>query len=374
MTAGGPPWRDRWSGRPHRPDRRPPWWPEDEAWPPQGRQAWRSVRRGFLRRAALFVAALVGVIVLLDLAAVFVFTTAFGRHPAGVVFGIIVVVVLALVGGRLLRSVRGSVAPIGELIEASGRVEAGEFGIQVAEQGPGEVRALARAFNAMSARLAETDAQRRRLLADVSHELRTPLTVIQGNVEGMLDGLYPADRAHLERIQAETRHLEQLIEDLRTLVLADAGALSLHREATDLGQIAADAVAGFEPQASAAGVTLRLTAGAELPELELDARRVHQVIGNLVSNAVRHTPPGGSVEVTVEAAPDAVTLTVADTGTGMDAGAAAHAFDRFWRAGESAGAGLGLAIVRDLVTAHGGTVSLESKPGAGTRVSCRFPR
>jgi signal transduction histidine kinase len=275
---------------------------------------------------------------------------------------------------RVVRGVRQSVVPLGELIEASARVEAGQFGTQVAERGSGEVRSLARAFNAMSARLAETDEQRRVLLAEVSHELRTPLTVIQGNVEGMLDGLYPTDRAHLERIQAETRHLEQLIEDLRTLSLADAGALPLHREPSDLGDIARDVIAGFEPQASAGRVTTAVEAPDDLPEMEVDPRRIHQVIANLVSNALRHTPEGGRVTVSVQVEPDAVTLAVADTGSGMTADAAAHAFDRFWRSGEAAGAGLGLAIVRDLVRAHGGDVSISSTPGSGTTVSCTLPR
>jgi len=259
-----------------------------------------------------------------------------------------------------------------ELIEASGRVEAGEFGAQVAVRGPREIRALARAFNAMSARLAVDSEDRRRLLADVSHELRTPLTVIQGNVEGMLDGLYPADARHLERILAETHQLERLIDDLRTLSLADAGALTLHRESTDLGALATDVVAGFEPQAASDGVVLAVDAGATAP-LDLDPRRVRQVIGNLLTNALRHSPTGGRVTVAVRAFGEAVELTVSDTGSGMDLRSVERAFDRFWRSGDAAGAGLGLAIVRDLVRAHGGDVALESTPGAGTVVRCHFP-
>jgi signal transduction histidine kinase len=224
----------------------------------------------------------------------------------------------------------------------------------------------------MSARLAEDTEDRRRLLADVSHELRTPLTVIQGNVEGMLDGLYPADAVHLERVLAEARHLERLVDDLRTLSLADAGALPLHRESTDLAALASEVVAGFQPQAAVDGVSLTLEAdGATV--LEVDPRRVRQVIANLVSNALRHTPSGGRVTVAVQPAADAVELTVSDTGSGMDAESVDRAFDRFWSSGDAAGAGLGLGIVRDLVRAHGGDVSLESTPGAGTVVRCRFP-
>ena len=241
-------------------------------------------------------------------------------------------------------------------------------------RGPREIRALAQACNSMSARLAEDVGQRRRLLADVSHELRTPLTVIQGNVEGMLDGVYPADAERLEAVLAETRQLERLIEDLRTLSLADAGALSLQRESTDLEALAREVTNGFAAAATAGGVDLSVSAHGPIPPLELDPLRIRQVIANLVANALRHTPPGGAVTVGVRTTADAVLLEVDDTGSGMDADAVTHALDRFWRSGERAGAGLGLAIVRDLVGAHGGEVQLESRPGAGTTVRCRFPR
>ena len=284
----------------------------------------------------------------------------------------IVVLVALVVIVRLGRGLRGTTVPLGNLIDASARVEAGEVGAQVDVRGPREIRALARAFNAMSSRLAVDTDQRRRFLADVSHELRTPLTIIQGSVEGMLDGLYPADRPQLERLLAETHQLERLIDDLRTLSLTDAGALELHREAVDLGALATDVVAGFDPQATAEGVTLTVEV-EEAPNLSLDARRVRQVIGNLLSNALRHTESGGRITVRVRPVDDAVELEVADTGAGMDAESAEHAFDRFWRSGDTAGAGLGLAIVRDLVGAHGGEASLESERGTGTIVRCRFP-
>jgi len=284
----------------------------------------------------------------------------------------IVVLVALVVIVRLGRGLRGTTVPLGNLIDASARVEAGEVGAQVDVRGPREIRALARAFNAMSSRLAVDTDQRRRFLADVSHELRTPLTIIQGSVEGMLDGLYPADRPQLERLLAETHQLERLIDDLRTLSLTDAGALELHREAVDLGALATDVVAGFDPQATAEGVTLTVEV-EEAPNLSLDARRVRQVIGNLLSNALRHTESGGRITVRVRPVDDAVELEVADTGAGMGAESAEHAFDRFWRSGDTAGAGLGLAIVRDLVGAHDGEASLESERGTGTIVRCRFP-
>lgn len=325
-----------------------------------------------MRRAALFVLLFILLVASVVVGLAWLLGTLLGEQVLTAVLPAIAVLIGLVLVIRLVRGIGRAAAPLGDLIEASGRVEAGEFGAQVGVRGPREIRALARAFNAMSARLAEDTADRRLLLADVSHELRTPLTIIQGNVEGMLDGLYPADVRHLERILAETRQLERLVEDLRTLSLADAGALPLHREPTDLVALATDVVGGFEPQAAGDGVVLTVEADASCV-LDLDPRRVRQVLGNLVSNALRHTPAGGRGIVSVRATADAVELIVSDTGSGMDPDSVARAFDRFWRSGDTAGAGLGLGIVRDLVRAHGGEVDLHSTPGEGTVVRCLFP-
>ena len=332
------------------------------------------MRRRFMRRAGCFVAVVLFVLLVIAAAIAWLFTVAFGSGWTTMILLVALTLFVALVLRGLWRGFGGRVAPLGDLIDASQRIEAGEIGTQVEVRGPSEMRALSRAFNAMSSRLAADTDERRRLLADVSHELRTPLTVIQGNVEAMIDGVYPADRANLERVLAETRHLERLIDDLRTLSLADAGALPLHREAVDLAALAAEVGAGFDAQARADGLDLSIEAPAGLPSIELDPRRVRQVLGNLLSNALRHTPAGGRVAVRIEAMPEDVVLEVADTGPGMDAATAARAFDRFYRSGADAGAGLGLAIVRDLVEAHGGEVALDTAPGSGTRIRCRFPR
>ncbi|MEO6579382.1 MAG: HAMP domain-containing sensor histidine kinase [Candidatus Limnocylindria bacterium] len=334
------------------------------------------MRGRFARRAALFIGAVILLLLIVTAAIAWLLTMIFG---GGWISGLLFVVlagVLLLTARRIVRGARVAVAPMGELIEASGRVEAGEFGAQVSERGPRELRSLARAFNAMSTRLADTETERRRLIADVSHELRTPLTVIRGNVEGMLDGLYPADRTSLERILAETHQLERLVDDLRTLSLADAGALALNREPTDLAALLADTVAAWQPQVTHAGIDLHTAAevDGDLPSVDVDPLRIRQVLTNLIANAVRHTPAGGRVTVSVRTDADGQLLAVADTGGGMDADAVPHAFDRFWRSPDSTGAGLGLAIVRDLVEAHGGAVDLKSLPGEGTTVRCRLPR
>ena len=194
-------------------------------------------------------------------------------------------------GGARLPAHPGASAPVGDLIEAAGRVEAGEIGTQVRSAARREVRSLARAFNAMSSRLAANEEARRTLLADVSHELRTPLTVMQGTFEGVLDGVYPADEAHLRPVLDETRVLSRLIDDLRTLSLSEAGALRLHREPTNLGALLAEVVASHRAAADEAGVRLDLEV-SDLTPILVDAARIRQVMANLVANALRFTPSG----------------------------------------------------------------------------------
>ena len=325
-----------------------------------------------MRRAGCFFVG-VFVFIVLFIAAVVGVVQAVVGPGYGLIAALILFVVLFLVVGRVAREFRMAAEPVADLIEASGRVEAGELDVKVPERGRREVRALTRSFNAMSARLSATERERRRLFAEVSHELRTPLTVIQGNVEAMLDGVYPADQEHLERIRAETRQLERLIDDLRTLSLAETGQLPLQPEPTNVDALAREVAEAFEADAQAAGVTLAIEIPADLPELEVDGRRIRQVLSNLVANALRHTPRDGTVTVAAAATESGIRITVADTGVGMSREAVDHAFERFWRSGEWAGAGLGLAIVRDLVTAHGGTVKIDSEPGRGTRVTVTLP-
>jgi signal transduction histidine kinase len=329
------------------------------------------MRRRWARRAGCLFVAFVLLVVFVVGTLIWATVTALDGSLGVVLVGLGWVVVIGLVGRFVVGRLRGAFAPLGDLVEASERIEAGEVGTQVQVRGPGEVRSLARAFNSMSSRLADDSEARRHLLADVSHELRTPLAVIQGNVEAMIDGVYPADREHLERILGETRHLERLIEDLRTLSLADAGELSLHREPVNLDALATEVVAGFRAGAEGSGVALELDLGG-VPELDLDPQRMRQVVGNLVTNALRHTT-SGRVRVVTRRIDGGVELAVVDTGRGMDPATAERAFDRFYRSGDQGGAGLGLAIVRDLVQAHGGEVTLESAAGAGTTVRCRFP-
>ena len=209
--------------------------------------------------------------------------------------------------------------------------------------------------------------RRRSLLADVSHELRTPLTVIRGKVEAIRDGIYPADDAHLDAILDDAQTMSRLVEDLRTLVLSEGGTLTLHREPTDLRTVIADVSGDFQPIAQRAGVTLTTTVEGDPPLLDIDPVRIGEVVGNLVDNAIKHTPEGGSVRVEAAMEDDSVRITVADTGRGIDPAVLPHLFQRFVKGADSRGTGLGLAIVRSLVELHGGTVAVESVSIRGAR-------
>ena len=292
--------------------------------------------------------------------------------PPWVAVVLIGIVVLFLLSG-VARAVRRAAVPVGDLIDASERMEAGDFSTRVPERGPREVRHLARAFNSMSARLEEIEQRRQSTLADVSHELRTPLAVIQGNVEALLDGVYPADEEHLEPILEATRVMERLIEDLRTLSLAEAHRLVLHREPTDLGILMQEVAAGHRMQADQADVQLIVSVADAIPVIDLDPARVREVVTNLLTNAIRHTPSGGSVDLAARLAGTEVEVTVRDTGSGMSAEDLDQIFERFYRSPDSPGSGLGLSIARDLVQAHGGTITATSEIGKGSTISFGLP-
>jgi len=206
-----------------------------------------------------------------------------------------------LVVGLLLS--RGISRPLVNLTAATRSVAAGDLSVRVPVRYHGEMRELAVAFNAMAEDLARADDLRRNMTADVAHELRTPLSVIRGKLEGVLDGVYPATPEHLEPVLEETELLTHLVEDLRLLALAEAGQLPLEKRPMDVGDLLRDAQVNFSPQASDRGVTLALDLPAELPRVMADWRRVAQVLGNLLTNALRYTPEGGCVTLSAAIAP-----------------------------------------------------------------------
>lgn len=346
---------------------RPPWWPDDEPFPPRGRPPWAHPGRGrFLGRFLVFV------VVAAALAGVAASTAAWLwrdllLRPAG---GAVLVLAIAALAALGLRGARRVIAPLGDLVDAAGRIEAGDYDARVRERGPRDVRTLARAFNSMSARLAGSETARRTFLADVAHELRTPLAVIRGQAEGIADGIYTADAEHLAPIMEATRTLERLVEDLRTLTLAETGSLQLRRERVDLALLAADVASALQPPDRSVLVSSTVP---DLEPVDADPTRLRSVLSNLVANSLRHTPRGGRITIGGRPAGGGVELTVADTGPGFPPDLLPHVFERFARGTGSRGSGLGLAIARDLVAAHGGTISAANAPGGGAVVTVRLP-
>ena len=263
--------------------------------------------------------------------------------------------------------------PVEELVDGASQIEAGDFTVRVRERGPREVRTVARAFNEMAEQLEATDARRRTFLADVTHELRTPLSVIRGRAEGIMDGVYPGDPEHVAPVLEAARTLERLIEDLRTLALADAGGLTLRREEVDLPLLVHETLAAFEEAAGEAGVQLSADLAGDLPMISADPGRLQSVLSNLVSNAIRHTPPGGSVRVSASRADDAIAVAVSDTGEGISPEVLPHIFDRFVKTPDRLAQAWASAIARDLVVAHGGQIEASSPPGAGTTIRFTLP-
>jgi signal transduction histidine kinase len=346
----------------------PPWWPEGEPFPPRRWGRRYGQPPPFVRFIGCFVLVVLGVSLLTGALAGAAFHAGLGTRPF---FAFPLVIVLGLIALAVFGGVRRVAAPMDNLIDAARRIESGDYSASVPETGSADIRSVAHAFNAMSARLKTIDEQRRSFLADVTHELRTPLSVIRGQAEAIADGVYPADEAHLGPILDATQTLDRLVEDLRTLVLTDAGNLVLHRESTDLGALVHDAVESFRAQAEAARVELSAETRGDGAPILVDPSRMRQLIGNLLSNALRHTPAGGTVTVSLA---DGSQVTVSDTGEGISPELLPHVFERFAKGPKSTGSGLGLAIAHDIVVAHGGTITIENGTPRGTVVRIRLPR
>jgi signal transduction histidine kinase len=317
----------------------------------------------FMLFAALVMLSAVGMASLIAL----VFRGSIDRVPGGAVplFAVAALFVIAL----LILGVTRVGRPLMSIMEAANRIAAGDYSARVQVQGPPPVRMVGGAFNSMAGKLQAQDRLRRNLMADIAHELRTPLAVMQGRLEGLIDGVYPRDDAHLEQVLDETRTLARLVEDLRTLAHTESGMLDLQKEPTDLASLAADAAGALSGDAEKRRVAVRIDAPAELPLVTVDPLRIREVLVNLLSNALRHTPRDGRVTVTLRARGEHIAVAVADTGSGIPPEQVPRIFDRFYKGPESTGTGLGLTIARNLVAAHGGDIRAESTPGSGTVVT-----
>ncbi len=286
---------------------------------------------------------------------------------AGVVAGVVALLLAGLLVTQITR-------PLSALSDAARRIAQGDRSVSVPVRGRDELGALAAAFNHMSASLQAQEEQRRALMADVAHELRTPLAGIQGTVEALQDGIFPLTQENLAPIQEQTALLTRLVEDLRTLANAEAGQIRLDPGPVDVAELAQRVVAMHHAGATARNVTVTLAAPDALPTLRADAQRLEQVMSNLLGNALRHTPAGGTVEVRLASTPQGVSVAILDSGEGIPAEDLPHIFDRFYRSDrsrsrETGGTGLGLAIARQLVTLHGGRIWAESPPSGRTQGS-----
>ena len=285
-------------------------------------------------------------------------------------------IIIALLLGVLLA--RTLTRPLREMTAAARSVARGELGKQVAVRSQDEVGDLAQAFNQMSHDLAQAEGRRRQMTADIAHDLRTPISIIQGHAEGLRDGVLPPTPETFALIHDETLRLNRMVEDLRTLSRAEAGELSLVRRPAAAGDLLEQMVVAQRPGAQENGIELRLEMEEGLPEIEVDADRMAQAMNNLVDNALRHTPAGGTVTLAAGRKGDGVWLQVRDSGPGITPEDLPHVFERFYRGDRArrrheGGSGLGLAIARSIVEAHGGRIRAESPPGGGAVFTIELP-
>jgi len=281
-------------------------------------------------------------------------------------------------GLLLARQIAG---PVRALTTAARRLGAGDLDQRVPVRSRrDELGELAEAFNSMAEAVGRQEMLRRQMAADIAHELRTPLAVIQANLEAMLDGIRPLSAEEVADVHRETQLLSRLVTDLRDLSLAETGQLPLQKELTDLSALVRTSVGRFSSRAEEKGVRLVVEAAEDPPRADVDPDRVAQVLGNLLDNALRHTPPGGEVVVRLQpgAQRDEVRVTVRDTGSGIPEEHLPNVFERFYRADRArartgGGSGIGLAVVKQLVEAHGGRVWAESRPGEGTTLGFVLP-
>lgn len=274
--------------------------------------------------------------------------------------------------------------PVVAVSDAARRVAAGDLSARATVRGnaprAGESAELLRDFNKMAASLEQLENERQKMITDVAHELRTPLTIVQGQVDAMQYGVVPLDRGELAKLSRHIELLARLIKDLRVLSLADSRRLTLDTSQVDLAALSVDIVDGFQDQAALGGVKLSFETGVAGPVvLTLDGDRIAQVLINLLSNAIRHTPGGGQVSVRLQVFRDSVELSVRDEGDGLAADEVDRVFERFYRTDASrnrasGGSGLGLAIARAIAELHGGTLTARTLLGKGAEFSLRLPR
>jgi len=268
--------------------------------------------------------------------------------------------------------------PIRELTEATHAVAEGNLGLQVSVRSKDEMGKLAASFNKMSADLARSTEARKQMTADIAHELRTPLSLILGHAEAVHDGVLPPTKENFEIIREEAVRLEQLVDDLRTLSLADAGELSITLQKVSPQKLLNDLRTTYLHIASQKDVIIQLDAASDIPMLNIDPGRLTQVLTNVFDNALQHTPEGGQINLSARSVSNGVELSIQDSGPGIEGEDVDRIFERFYRTDSSrhrdkGGSGLGLAIAKSIILAHNGQIWAESAPGQGLTVIMRLP-
>jgi signal transduction histidine kinase len=268
--------------------------------------------------------------------------------------------------------------PLRKLKTAAQGIAGGDLSQRVDIKSRDEIGALGRTFNQMAENLARAEKLRRDMVADVAHELRSPLAVMQGNLEAILDGVYEPTSENVESIHKQAILLSRLVDDLQELALADAGQLRIEREPVDVAALIERTATEIAPRAAKEGVSIARDVAADLPTLSADPQRISQVLSNLLDNALRHSPEGGTVTIRASREEDTVRVDVEDQGPGLKPNELSQVFERFYRGDKArsratGGAGLGLAIVKQLVEAHGGRVWVESTEGHGATFSFTLP-
>jgi two-component system, OmpR family, sensor histidine kinase BaeS len=290
-------------------------------------------------------------------------------------FGVAGLIVVALIGTALIA--RRLSRPVWLLTEASLRLADGKLDVRVPITGRGELALLSASFNAMAEAVQSSEERQRRLIADIAHEMRTPLSNLRGYLEALSDGVVEPSRELFVSLHEETLLQRRILDDLQELALAEAGDLSYNRTSLDLAELVTNTATAHRAVATEAGVELTVEA-APGTWVQADPERLRQVVGNLLTNAIRYTDRGGEVEMRVRSEGFEAVLVVQDTGVGITPEDVPHVFDRFWRADPArqratGGSGLGLTIAHRIVTDHGGRIGLVSAPAQGSTFTVRLP-
>ncbi len=270
-------------------------------------------------------------------------------------------------------------APLTHLVDGTQAIARHDLSFRVAEQGSAEMREVSDSFNKMAAALENAETLRGNMLNDIAHELRTPLTVLEGNLQAILDDVYPLEKAEIARLYDQTRHLNRLVDDLRLLAQAEARQLPLQRSPSDLVVLLEEVAELFAPLAGEKSISLQTSLPPSSVFAAVDQMRIAQTLQNLLANALQHTPAGGDITLSLRAEEGTATITVADNGDGIASEDIAYVFERFYRVDknrtrDTGGVGLGLAVAQALVEAHDGKIEVASAGvGQGSTFTIRLP-